>query len=52
VVADADVIHDKAFVFGLPAYSVYAGDRLKQAMSDDNLVEIHDLLHRRIEASD
>src|ERR1017187_5132056 len=50
MMADADVIDDKSFVFGGTAYAVHAGNRLEEAVSDDDLVQIHHLLHRRIEA--
>ena len=50
VVADADVIDDKALVLGVAADPVHAGDGLEEAVGDDDLVEIHHLLHRRVEA--
>ena len=50
MMADADVIDDKALVLGGPADAIHAGDGLEEAVRDDDLVEIHDLLDRRIKA--
>ncbi len=52
VMADPYVVHDKPFLLGLAAHAVDTGDGLKQVVGSDNLVEIHHLLHRRVEASE
>ena len=50
MVADADIIDDEALVLGRAGDAVDARNRLEQAVRDDDLVEVHDLLDGRVEA--
>src|SRR5258708_9397399 len=52
VVTDADVIDYKPLVLCGTAYPIYAGDSLEKAVRNDNLVEVHHLLYRRIESGE
>ena len=50
MVANADIVHHEALVLGFAAHAVHTGDGLQQVMGNHDLVQIHHLLDRRIEA--
>ena len=52
VVADANIIHHKSLILRGAAHAVHASDCLEKSVRDDDLVEIHHLFHRRIEAGE
>ena len=50
VVADADIVNHEALVLGFATHAVHTGDGLQQIVGNHDLVQIHHLLDRGIEA--